>query len=374
MWVGNPHDGGALRAVLLEVVDRAVEEHRQGFGRHILVELHDDGAVAVTDEGRGMPTEVRDGRPMAEQIMASWRAERVDGNRYPSGPCVASTLSERCRLETWSEGQAWEQTYERGVPVTPFAAVDATTRTGTRITYWPDLTIFTTVTRLTPAMIQPRLREIAALCPGLRIELRHAGETVVEHRPTGISSLVAEACPGGLLPTVARFTGEDMALPPVGHFIGGPPPRGTGGPIRVEVALQWRAAVPPEVDEARAHEDDLDEDTRPGSVYLLNEHRFHSGTPVRGLHAGLLQAVRRLARERGLLPRRGWTELAATITRRAVVAMRLEHPCPTFGTRCRDTPVNPDAGALLRQLTAARVYARLVEHPDALARLLAPGG
>ncbi len=350
MYLGNVHDGTALHHMLWEVVDNSLNEHLAGFGSHIEMALGSDGSVTVTDRGRGIPVAIDPERDLsvAEVVMTRLHAGgRFNNNTYAIktgsygvGVSAVNAVSETLTLEIWREGTHWRQRYVRGIPQEPLTDLGATTRTGTRIALTPDLTIFQEVTRLDPERIKARLRELAALCPGLTLELHHDGQAHVEHRPSGLSSLVADAVGDepALLPMVARFVAEE--------------PCESGGEIRAEVALQWCNKGAGE------------------AIYLLNGKRFHGGTPVRGLHAGMMQAIRRQARARGVSGD-AWKAVAPRIAEHAVIALQLWHPSPTYGARTRDIMVNDDAGKLLRRMMATQVHALLAEHPDALTKLLA---
>lgn len=350
MYIGDVHDGSGLFHLLQEVLDNSVNEHRIGHGARIEVTLAEDGLVTVNDNGRGIPVDTAAdfGVPVAEVVMTRLFAGRRlnDAHATSAGPhgvgvAVVNAVSEELSVEIRREGKLWRQEYRRGIPRTPLTSVrdlDPGEPTGTRLSFRPDPEIFSGVLRLDPAKVRLRLQELACLYPSLTVTLALEAQEELFHTPEGISSLVSSWCHlrGALFPSVARFSLRGKT--------------DDGGPLWVEVALQLVPGGPA---------------LRTG---WMNGHRLLGGTPFQGATAGILLGVRRAAKALALPVKRS---IKAHLSESLVLAVRIEHPTPRYGSRTRDVVVNRDILRLLRQGLGAQLHGFLLEHPEALRRLLA---
>ena len=179
MYIGSTSSDG-LHHLLYEVVDNSVDEALNGFCDRIDVTIHIDNSITVTDNGRGIPTDFyeQSGKSAAEVVLTVLHAGgkfdnasyKVSGGLHGVGVSVVNALSQRLDLEIWRGGQVFEQTYERGKPVTGFVQTGKTKRRGTKITFKPDGEIFE-VLEFSYDTIAARMRELAFLNRGLQIVL-----------------------------------------------------------------------------------------------------------------------------------------------------------------------------------------------------------
>ena len=180
MYIGSTGETG-LHHLVWEVVDNSVDEAQAGFCDRIEVTIRIDNSVTVVDNGRGIPVDMHDTekKPAAEVVLTKLHAGgkfendayKVSGGLHGVGISVVNALSERLDLEIWRDGATYEQTYERGKPVTEFARTGVTQRRGTKITFKPDPQIFE-VLIYSYDTLATRLRELAFLNKGLEIALR----------------------------------------------------------------------------------------------------------------------------------------------------------------------------------------------------------
>jgi DNA gyrase subunit B len=179
MYIGSTGEMG-LHHLVWEVVDNSVDEAMAGFADEISVQVHDDNSVTVTDNGRGIPVDMHatEKKPAAEVVMTVLHAGgkfdsetyKVSGGLHGVGVSVVNALSDWLDLEIWRDGEVWEQSYEKGIPTSKLKASGKTRKTGTKVTFHADPSIFST-TAYTFDTLSQRLRELAFLNKGLKITL-----------------------------------------------------------------------------------------------------------------------------------------------------------------------------------------------------------
>ncbi|HTR49007.1 MAG TPA: DNA topoisomerase (ATP-hydrolyzing) subunit B [Verrucomicrobiae bacterium] len=179
MYIGSTGEMG-LHHLVWEVVDNSVDEAMAGYCDEINVQVHDDNSVTVIDNGRGIPVDMHatEKKPAAEVVMTVLHAGgkfdsdsyKVSGGLHGVGVSVVNALSDWLDLEIWRDGEVWEQSYEKGIPTSKLKASGKTRKTGTKITFHADPSIFSTTTYSFDTLSQ-RLRELAFLNKGLKITL-----------------------------------------------------------------------------------------------------------------------------------------------------------------------------------------------------------
>ena len=188
MYIGSTGEMG-LHHLVYEVVDNSVDEALAGHADKIEVAIHLDNSITVIDNGRGIPVDNMDidGEkvPAAQVVMTKLHAGgkfdsssyKVSGGLHGVGVSCVNALSEELELEIWRDGFTWEQTYSKGEPTSKLKKAGAAkTKTGTKVRFVPDKTIFTVVEYNFDTLAQ-RLRELAFLNKGLLITLTDERQT-----------------------------------------------------------------------------------------------------------------------------------------------------------------------------------------------------
>jgi len=182
MYIGSTGELG-LHHLVYEVVDNSVDEALAGFATKIEVTIESDNSITVVDDGRGIPVDDMeiDGEKVsaAQVVMTTLHAGgkfdsstyKVSGGLHGVGVSCVNALSEQLDLEIWRDGATWEQTYSKGDPTSKLKKAGvAKVKTGTKVHFLPDRTIFT-ATEYNYDTLAQRLRELAFLNKGLIITL-----------------------------------------------------------------------------------------------------------------------------------------------------------------------------------------------------------
>ena len=179
MYIGDVNFRG-LHHLVYEVVDNSIDEALAGFCNRIYVSINEDNSVTVEDNGRGIPVDMheKEHRSALEVVMTVLHAGgkfdkgsyKVSGGLHGVGVSCVNALSEHMTVNVYRGGKVYQQEYSKGKPLYDVKTVGETDKTGTRITFKPDATIFTTTTYDYNTLLE-RMRELAYLNKGIDITI-----------------------------------------------------------------------------------------------------------------------------------------------------------------------------------------------------------
>ena len=220
MYIGDTSIKG-LHHLIYEVVDNSIDEAMAGYCDNIKVTLTTDGSAIIEDNGRGIPVAIHPTEkiPAATVVLTVLHAGgkfdkdtyKVSGGLHGVGVSVVNALSKKLHLTIYREGNIYEQWFERGIPVTELEITGkAPRKTGTKIEFWPDETIFTETVEFKKEILSKRFKELAYLNPKITIEFKDERDGTKEkyHFEGGIRQFVEDLAKKEPLTNPQLFEGK----------------------------------------------------------------------------------------------------------------------------------------------------------------------
>ena len=184
MYVGDTASRG-LHHLIWEVLANSVDEHLQGFGKKIIIKLHQDNSITIEDEGRGIPVDIHptENKSALEVVMTMLHAGgkfdkksyQVSGGLHGVGASAVNALAELMIVTVKRNNKIHQQNYQKGIPTSQVEIIGDTNETGTTVFFKPDQTIFSSI-EFESSLIEPRLKELAYLNKGLKIIFKNEKE------------------------------------------------------------------------------------------------------------------------------------------------------------------------------------------------------
>ncbi len=346
MYIGDTSTRG-FHHLVFEVLDNSVDEALAGFCDEITVTIHADGSVTIEDNGRGIPVDIHEetGKSAAEVVMTMLHAGgkfegkvyRVSGGLHGVGVTVVNALSEYLILEIRRDGKVWYQRYERGEPVTGLKETGKTKRSGTKIRFKPDPSIFE-VNEFNYDTLAHRIRELAFLNSGLRIRL-------IDERDGKEEEFYYK---GGIVAFVQELNKNKNNLHPRPIYVSG-----EKDDIIVEVALQYHDGYNETI-----------------FCYANNINNLEGGTHLTGFRGALTRTINKYAEDHGLL-KNAKVALTGEDTREgltAVISVKL--PNPKFEGQTKTKLGNTEVKGIVETLLNDRLGTFFEENPSVARKII----
>jgi len=339
MYIGDTGLAG-LHHLVSEVVDNSIDEAMAGYCSNITVHILPDGSCSVRDDGRGIPVDMHETehRPAVEVVMTTLHAGgkfdresyKVSGGLHGVGVSCVNALSEWLQVEVFRDGKIYTMRFEKGVTASPLTETGSTQRTGTRVTFKPDPTIFPD-TSFRFETLATRLRELAYLNQGIRIKFKDDRVEKEEeyHYEEGIKAFVEHLSEGKTpLHEVIKISNED----PVQR-------------LSCDIALQYNDGY-----------------TETTLAFANNIHNIDGGAHLSGFRSALTRTMNQYAKKQNILKGNlvpTGEDLREGLT--AVISVKV--PEPQFEAQTKVRLMNPEVGTFVEQTVNEKLSLWLEEHP-----------